>query len=47
MSALMWFTVGSFQIFSDFVTPLRLTHSIHASWASVTTRACFTDWKQK
>jgi hypothetical protein len=27
MSTLMWLTVGSFQIFSDFVTPLRLTYA--------------------
>ncbi len=47
MSAFMWCTVSSFQILSDFVTPLRLTHSIHASSTSVTTQACFTDWIQK
>jgi hypothetical protein len=35
MSALIWITVSSFHIFSDFVTPLRLTHTIHASWASI------------
>jgi hypothetical protein len=35
MSALMWFTVSSFHIFSNFVTPLRLTYTIHASSATV------------
>ncbi len=31
MSALVWFSISSFHIFNDFVTPLRLTYSIHAS----------------
>lgn len=37
MSALMWFTVSSFHLFADFVTPLRLTYAIHASLRSVRT----------
>ena len=35
MSALMWLAVSSFHCFSNFVTPLRLTYTIHASWASI------------
>jgi len=47
MSAFMRFTVSSFHILSEFVAPLRLTYALHASSTSVTTQACFTDWKQK
>jgi len=46
MSALMWFPLSSFHRFSDFVTPLRLTHAIRASPISAINRACFTGWKQ-
>ena len=38
MSALVWFTVSSFHISSEFVAPLRLTHALHASSTSVITR---------
>ena len=35
MSALVWFTISSFHIFSDFVTPLRLTYASHASLTTI------------
>jgi hypothetical protein len=34
MSALLWFTVGSFHVFGNFVTPLRLISAIRASWVT-------------